>query len=83
MPGSGSRLNPWGNAGGNARQITAAIKHFEDKEKEYECAVTLAGAAEGHLSTEDGSQHLFEKLKIKVPPEFKDKKDWTNWLNAT
>ncbi len=63
------------------RQITAAIKHFEHKE--YECAVTLAGAAEGQLSTKDGSKHLFEELKIRMPPELKDEKDWSSWLNAT
>jgi hypothetical protein len=63
------------------RQINAAIQHFE--KKEYECAITLAGAAEGQLATEEGSKHLFGELKVRVPPEFKNEKDWVNWLNAT
>ena len=63
------------------RQITAAIKHLDDEE--YECAITLAGTAEGQLATADGSKHLFEELKGRVPPEFKNEKDWTSWLNST
>ena len=63
------------------RQINAAIKHFEDKE--YECAITLAGAAEGQLTTEDGSKHLFEQLRVRTPPEFENENEWTSWLNAT
>jgi hypothetical protein len=63
------------------RQIAAAIQHFENKE--YECAITLAGAAEGQLATEQGSAHLFEKLKVRLPPEFKNEKEWVKWLNAT
>ena len=53
---------------------------FENKD--YECAITLAGAAEGQLATEE-SKHLFHELKVRVPPEFKNEKDWTNWLNVT
>jgi hypothetical protein len=49
------------------RQIAAAIQHFENKE--YECAITLARAAEGQLATEQESAHLFEKLKVRLPPE--------------
>jgi hypothetical protein len=63
------------------RQITAAIKHFESEE--YECAITLAGAAEGQLFTEDGSRDLFSELKMRVPPEFKDKQEWVARLNET
>jgi hypothetical protein len=63
------------------RQITAAIKHFEDKE--YECAITLAGAAEGQLTTEAESKHLFKELRFRVPPEFKDEREWMSWLNAS
>jgi hypothetical protein len=63
------------------RQINAAIKHFEDKQ--FECAITLAGAAEGQLVTDEGSQHLWERLKVEVPPEFKNEKEWMSWLNAT
>jgi hypothetical protein len=63
------------------RQINAAIKHFDDKE--YECAITLAGAAEGQLETKEEDRHLFEELKGRVPPEFKSEKEWVSWLNAT
>jgi hypothetical protein len=63
------------------RQITAAIRHFDSSE--YECAITLAGAAEGQLAAEDGSCHLFGELKIRVPPEFRDESEWVSWLNAT
>jgi hypothetical protein len=62
------------------RQITAAIQHFEDGE--YECAITLAGAAEGQLVPEKGSRHLFSELQTRVPPEFKDEREWVTWLNT-
>jgi hypothetical protein len=38
------------------RQISAAIDHFE--KKDYECAITLAGAAEGQIK-EKTLNHLF------------------------
>jgi hypothetical protein len=63
------------------RQITAAIVHFE--KKDYECAITLAGAAEGELPTNKASKHLFHELRVRVPPEFKNEKNLTNWVNAT
>jgi|SRR5580704_12066071 hypothetical protein len=63
------------------RQINAAIQHFELKE--YECAITLAGAAEGQMEGAEGSRHLFEELKVRVPPEFKNENEWVSWLNST
>jgi hypothetical protein len=63
------------------RQITAAIEHYN--KGEYECAITLAGAAEGQLTVKDADNHLFKQLKERVPPEFKDERDWASWLNAT
>jgi hypothetical protein len=64
-----------------ARQITAAIQHFNNKE--YECAITLAGAAEGQLAAGNECGHLFAELMKRVPPEFKNEKEWADWLNAT
>jgi hypothetical protein len=61
-------------------QINGAIKHFEDKE--YACAITLAAAAEGQLTPEEGSKHLLAELRVRVPPEFKNDKEWVDWLNA-
>lgn len=43
------------------RQITATIEHYE--KGEYECAVTLAGAAEGQLTTKDDDSHFFNQLR--------------------
>jgi hypothetical protein len=63
------------------RQITASIEHYN--KGEYECAITLAGAAEGQLTAKDGDDHLFKQLKELVPPEFKTEREWVNWLNAT
>ena len=62
------------------RQITAAIEHYD--KGEYECAITLAGAAEGQLTMNQGDSHLFNQLKELVPPEFKSQKEWVNWINA-
>jgi hypothetical protein len=62
------------------RQITAAIEHYN--KGEYECAITLAAAAEGQLTVSDGDNHLFKRLKEFVPPEFKSEREWVNWLNA-
>jgi len=63
------------------RQINGAIKLLY--EEEYECAATLAGAAEGMLP-EDGAEYLFKRLsETEPPPEFEGKKDWVGWLNAT
>ena len=62
------------------RQITAAIEHYE--KGEYECAITLAGAAEGQLTTKDDDNHLFNELRVRRPPEFKNEKEWVDELNA-
>ena len=62
------------------RQITAAIEHYE--KGEYECAITLAGAAEGQLTTKEEDNHLFKELKVRRPPEFNSEKEWVDWLNA-
>jgi hypothetical protein len=62
------------------RQITAAIEHYN--RGEYECAITLAGAAEGQLTVKEDDNHVFKQLKEFVPPEFKSEKEWVNWLNA-
>jgi len=63
------------------RQITAAIEHFEAQQ--YECAITLAGAAEGQIKTDEGSEHLFAKLKVMAPEEFENEREWASWLNTT
>jgi hypothetical protein len=63
-------------------QIIGAIEHFEDGE--YECAITLAGAAEGVLpNTEE--PHLNQKLRAwfsqlvcKTPAD--DPNAMINWL---
>jgi len=44
------------------RQICAAIEHFH--KKDYECAITLAGAAEGQVK-EKTSRHLFRLIRNK------------------
>jgi hypothetical protein len=62
------------------RQINAAIQHLYHEE--YECAATLAGAAEGQLP-DISTNYLFKKLSEVVPPEYKDKAEWIAWLNAT
>lgn len=61
------------------KQITAAIEHYNNGE--YECAITLAGAAEGQLISQDSDGHLFNRLKEFVPAEFKSK-EWMDRLNA-
>lgn len=44
------------------RQTVAAIEHFH--KKDYECAITLAGAAEGQIK-EKTTNHLFRKIRAK------------------
>jgi hypothetical protein len=61
------------------RQIHGAIEHLY--KGEFECAITLAGAAEGQ-SAYQHDEVLFAQLKIRVPPEFKNEKEWRDWLNA-
>ena len=63
------------------RQINAAIRHLYNED--YECAVTLAGAAEGMLPDTDEARYIFKELAgVETPPEFKDQRDWIAWLNA-
>jgi hypothetical protein len=61
-------------------QITAAIAHL--RKREYECAITLAAAAEGLLPPTD-EPHMFSDLKEFIPrEEFKylDFNMVVNWL---
>jgi hypothetical protein len=55
------------------RQIHGAIEHLY--KGEFECTITLAGAAEGQ-STYQHDQVLFAQLKVRVPPEFKNENEW-------
>jgi hypothetical protein len=59
------------------RQIQAAIAHF--RKDEYECAITLAAAAEGLIPDTD-EPHIFTVLK--ASPMFKemDFNLYINWL---
>ena len=57
------------------RQIRAAIGHFHLKQ--YECAITLAGAGEGQ-SEANALDHAFNVLKRKFSP--KDLNLFRNWL---
>jgi hypothetical protein len=62
------------------RQITAAIQHLS--KREFECAITLAAAAEGLLPPTD-EPHLFPDLKEFIPPEefkYLDFNMVVNWL---
>jgi hypothetical protein len=58
-------------------QIHGAIEHLW--KGEYECAITLAGAAEGQIDT-GGPDTFWERLKAKVPKE--EEKEWTATFNA-
>jgi hypothetical protein len=62
------------------RQIEAAIRLYHAGE--WECAITLAGAAEGQLP-EPTANHLFGKIRGRRPEEFKNEKEWTTFLNET
>ncbi len=57
------------------RQIRAAIGHFE--QKQYECAMTLAGAGESILP-DNALMHLFNVLKGKFSG--KELNLFRNWL---
>jgi hypothetical protein len=62
------------------RQIRAAIEHFH--KQEFECVVTLAGAAEGLLWPTD-APHLFKGMKEGMSLEDQEKIDLNlviNWL---
>ena len=62
------------------RQINGAIRLLF--EGEYECAMTLACAAEDQFVSERGD-HLFETMKQRRPEEFANEKQWTRILNTT
>lgn len=57
------------------RQIQAAIVHLH--KNEFECAITLAGAAEGQLP-ESAKEYMFRLLKRMMPGE--DHNAFINWL---
>jgi hypothetical protein len=63
------------------RQIGAAIKLLESKE--YEAAITLAGAAEGMMIAHGKPAPLFEDLKDRRPPDFATQTEWILFLNDT
>ena len=58
------------------RQIHAAIAHY--RAGDFECAITLASAAEGQVPEPSGSSHLFGRLKAR-DSEF-DFNFQANWL---
>ncbi len=58
------------------RQIEAAIEHFENDE--YECAITLAAAAEG-LIPDTAHPHIFSLLRARPKKEL-DYNLLINWL---
>jgi hypothetical protein len=61
-----------------ARQIAAAIEHL--RKQEFECAITLAAAAENILPPTD-KPHIFSLLKKSLSPEeFKELNLAVNWL---
>jgi hypothetical protein len=49
------------------RQIGAAIQHFE--RKDYECAITLAGAGEGQIKEPSIATHFFRVLREHFPSD--------------
>jgi hypothetical protein len=61
------------------RHINAAILHFHARE--YECAITLIGAAEDLIGNVN-SVHLWEVLKNERPDGHSEK-EWATILNAT
>jgi hypothetical protein len=61
------------------RQIDGAIKSLF--EGEFECAMTLACAAEGQFVSE--GDHLFAYLKKGRPEKFANDRQWTTILNET
>jgi hypothetical protein len=57
------------------RQIIAAIEHLH--KKDYECAITLAGAAEGQV-TEKTTTHLFRLILKKFSSD--EANAYIHWL---
>jgi hypothetical protein len=66
------------------RQIHCAIEHLE--RGDYECAVTLAGAAEGMLPQTDEAHFRQKVIELSKTPEIKAEggatgpNDYINWL---
>src|SRR4051812_891867 len=66
------------------RQIHAAIEHLH--RGDYECAITLAGAAEGMLPETDNAYFRQKILELSKSPEIKaaggatGPNDYINWL---
>lgn len=61
------------------RQINAAILHLHAQE--YECAITLAGAAEDLLGDTEPN-HLWKVLMQRRPQDHSEK-EWATMFNAT
>jgi hypothetical protein len=61
------------------RQIHAAIFHF--RRKQYECAVTLAGAAEDLLGDTE-PDHLW-KVLMQRKPQDRSEREWAAMFNET
>jgi hypothetical protein len=57
------------------RQILAAIEHFD--KKDYECAITLAGAGENQIK-EDSKLHLFQLIRAKFSSD--ETNLFYNWM---
>jgi hypothetical protein len=57
------------------KQIVAAIEHFH--KKSYECAITLAGAAEGQVK-ETTTKHLFRLIRAKFSAD--ETNAFINWM---
>ena len=57
------------------RQIVAAIEHLH--RKDYECAITLAGAAEGQIK-EKATTHLFRLIRKKFSSD--EANAYIHWL---
>ena len=57
------------------RQILAVIAHFH--KKDYECAITLAGAGEGQIK-EKTFTHLFRLIRSRFSAE--DANSYINWM---
>jgi hypothetical protein len=60
------------------RQLSAAIAHFH--KDEFDCAITLAAAAEGILPPPEGHPYLFRQLKDHPSAQGMDWNDVINWL---
>jgi hypothetical protein len=57
------------------KQLAAAIEHLH--KKDYECAITLAGAAEGQVK-EKTTTHLFRLIRAKFSAD--ETNAYINWM---